>query len=255
MAESLPASSPIEPEATPPPSGTLPKAEYTIEEERCKRNEPDCLPEPYNGREDMIVGTFTGTPYKYDAKRKRYPLPNATESEGNCEHDGDCIASSGCVECVSRFRVPPSRPCRALYRGQFDGALCGCVEQRCRWFSQRLTERIVTTTENLEVRLGGAPATDTKLLRDAAKFFEVDLANCYYPRKGLLPARHRFVMNVGKYGEADTNVSGSDRSVRKCVSDTFYDMTTDLSWISDDVLKQGEIRFSGVIVVKMAWVP
>jgi len=250
-----PPSASAEPEATSPPSAIEPKAEYTIEEERCKRNEPDCLPEPYNGREDMIVGTLGGIPYKYKAGSKRYPLPYATESEGECEHDGDCIARLSCVECTSRFRVPPQRQCPALYLGQFDGALCGCVEKRCRWFTQRLTERVVSSTENLEVRLAGAPLTDKKFFSEAAKFFDVDLADCYYRHKGLLPARHSFVMNVGKYGETEIVVSGAPPAVRKCVSDTFDALTKDLNWISDNVLEHGEIRFSGVTVVKMTWVP
>jgi hypothetical protein len=138
---------------------------------------------------------------------------------------------------------------------EFDGTFCGCVEKRCRWFTQRLTKRIVSSTKNLEVKLGGRPATDTKLLSEAAELFDLDLVNCYYPRKSLLPARHRFVMTVGEYGEAETTVSGAHPSVRKCVSDAFNDMTRVPGWISDDFLKHDEIRFSGVIVVNMAWVP
>jgi hypothetical protein len=81
-----------------------------------------------------------------------------------------------------------------------------------------------------------------------------DLANCYYPRKHLLPARHRFVVSVGKYGVAETSVSGSHPSVQKCAFDAIA-MDAAPSWISDDLLTHGEIRFTGVIEAKMAWVP
>jgi hypothetical protein len=243
------------PASTPSPSADVPKPEYTVEEPRCAPNEADCLPEPYNGGEDMIVGTVTGAPYKYNAHAKRYPQSEGREDEGGCDHDGDCFARPGCLECVSRFRFPPSRSCLALYLEKMDGSFCGCVEKRCRWFTQRLTQRIVTSTKNLEVRLGGAPTSDAQLLSEAAELFDMNLVNCYYPRKHLLPARHRFVMTVGKYGEAETNILGVHRSVRKCVSDAFNDMTQTPSWISDDFLKHGEIRFTGVVEVKMGWVP
>ncbi len=101
----------------------------------------------------MIVGRVTGAPYRYKASRKRYPMREGTESEGVCEHDGDCSFRL-CVECASRFRVPPSYPCPLPYLGEFDGAFCGCVENRCRWFTQRLTERVVSSTKDLEVRIG-----------------------------------------------------------------------------------------------------
>lgn len=253
-AGSSPTPSAVQPEPTPSQSAVVPQEPYTIEERRCKPNDADCLPEPYNGAEDMIVGTLTGAPYKYRASRKRYPMSEGTESEGTCEHDGDCIARSNCVECLSRFRVPPSRPCPATYLGEFDGAFCGCVEKRCRWFTQRLTQRIVSSTRDLEMRVGGALVTDKDLSSQAAELFDRDLANCYYPRKSLLPARHRFVVTVGKYGVAETTVSGSHPSVRKCAFDAIA-MDVAPSWISDDLLARGEIRFSGVIEAKLAWVP
>jgi hypothetical protein len=202
----------------------------------------------------MIVGTLTGAPYKYRASDKRYPMREGTEGEGTCEHDGDCIARRMCVECVSRFRVPPSRPCPAVYLEEYDGAFCGCVEKRCRWFTQRLTQRVVSSPKDLEMRVGGALVTDTNLLSQAAEFFDRDLANCYDSRKSLLPARHRFAVSVGKYGFAETTVSGSHPSVRKCVADAI-NVDVAPSWISDDLLAHGEIRLSGVIEAKMAWVP
>ena len=202
----------------------------------------------------MIVGTVTGAPYKYRASHKRYPMREGTEGEGTCEHDGDCIARRICVECLSRFRVPQPRPCPAIYLGEFDGAFCGCVEKRCRWFTQRLTQRVVSSTKDLEMRIGGALVTDANLLSQAAAFFDRDLANCYYPRKSLLPARHRFVVSIGKYGVAETTVSGSHPSVRKCAFDAIA-VDAAPSWISDDLLTHGEIRFSGVIEAKLAWVP
>lgn len=248
-------SSAAEPAGTPSPSAVAPKEAHTIEEERCSASSADCLPEPYNRRADMVVGTLTGAPYSYDAARKRYPLPDRTTAEGGCEHDGDCLARATCVACVSRFRVPPPRQCSPLYRQEFDGAFCGCVEKRCQWFTQRLTQRVITSTQSLQVQLGGAPATDAKLLSEAARLFDLDLANCYYPRKNLLPARHRFVMTVGKYGEAEATVSGSHPSVRKCVSDVFHDMTQEPNWIPGHFLGQGELRFTGVITVELAWAP
>jgi len=138
--------------------------------------------------------------------------------------------------------------------GQYDGAFCGCVEKRCRWFTQRLTQRVVSNTKGIEIRVGGALATDTKLLSQAAEFFDRDLADCYDSRKNLLPARHRFVVSVGKYGMAETTVSGSHPSVRKCVSDAIA-VDAAPSWISDELITRGEIRLSGVVEVKMAWVP
>lgn len=253
-AGSSPAPSAVQPQSTPSQSAVVPKEQHTIEEKRCNPNEADCLPQPYNGAEDMIVGTVTGAPYKYRASNKRYPMREGTEGEGTCEDDGDCIGHSTCVECVSRFRVPPSRQCTLSYLGEFDGAFCGCVEERCRWFTQRLTQRVVSSTKDLEMRVGGALVTDTNLLSQAAQFFDRDLANCYYPRKSLLPARHRFVVSVGKYGVAETTVSGSHPSVRKCAFDAIA-VDAAPSWISDDLLTHGDIRFSGVIEVKIAWVP
>lgn len=202
----------------------------------------------------MIVGTVTGAPYKYRASRKRYPMREGTEGEAACEHDGDCMAYRTCAECVSRFRVPPSRQCPALYLGAYDGAFCGCVEKRCRWFTQRLTQRVVTSTKDLELRVAGALVTDTKLLSEAAELFDGDLADCYDSRRSLLPARHRFVVSVGRYGMAETTVSGSHPSVRQCVTDALA-VDAAPSWISDELLTQGEIRISGVIEAKMAWVP
>jgi hypothetical protein len=251
---SAPVPSVVAPVALPSPSAVVPSEGHTVEEERCPPN-ADCLPEPYNGSEDMVVGTVAGNPYKYRASGKRYPLRDRTQSEGACEHDGDCIARPMCSECLSRFRMPPSRQCPAVYKEELDGALCGCVETRCRWFTQRLQRRVVTSTESLEVRIGGAPATDARLLSQATELFELDLANCYVPRVALLPARHRFVVTVDEDGTAETTVSGAHPSVRKCVSDAFQDMTQVPRWISDDFLEHADVRFAGVLVVKMAWVP
>jgi hypothetical protein len=57
-----------------PSAAIVPKEQYTIEEKRCNPNDADCLPEPYNLSEDMIVGTVTGPPYKYRASNKRHPM-------------------------------------------------------------------------------------------------------------------------------------------------------------------------------------
>lgn len=251
---SAPVPSAVQPQPAPSQSAVVTEEQYTVEEKRCNPSDADCLPEPYNGSEDMIVGTVTGAPYKYKASKKRYPMREVAEDAGTCEHDGDCLARPGCLECLSRFRVPPVRQCPAVYLGEFDGAFCGCVEKRCRWFTQRLTQRVVTSTKDLEMRVGGALTTDPNLLSNAADHFDLDLANCYYPRKTLLPARHKIVVIVGKYGIAETTVSGSHPSVRKCTFDAIA-MDAAPSWITDDLLAQGEVRFSGVIEVKMAWVP
>jgi hypothetical protein len=78
---SAPVPSVVAPVALPSPSAVVPSEELTVEEERCPPN-ADCLPEPYNGSEDMVVGTVAGAPYKYRASRKRYPLRGRTQSEG-----------------------------------------------------------------------------------------------------------------------------------------------------------------------------
>jgi hypothetical protein len=211
---------------------------------------------PYNGAEDMVVDTLSGSPYRYRANAKRYPLdPDEEPLAGSCEHDGDCSFGPACSACVSRHRVPPPRKCALPYQSEFDGAFCGCVEKRCSWFTQRLRQRVVSRTKDLSVTLSEEPATDPALLREAAELFELDLAECYAPRANLLPASHRFVMTVRKYGHAQTEVSGAHPSAKKCVADAFYAMTHVPNWISSDFLKHGEIRFSGVIEVQMAWVP
>jgi len=63
------------------------------------------------------------------------------------------------------------------------------------------------------------------------------------------------VVTVDQDGIAETTVSGAHPSVRKCVSDAFQDMTRVPHWISDDFLEHADVRFAGVLVVKMAWVP
>lgn len=246
----------VAPPTTSSPATTTQSDRYTIEPRRCAPDDPECLPEPYNGSEDMVVDTLSGSPYRYRASAKRYPLGESEDrSEGSCEHDGDCLAGPACGTCVSRLRVPPPRPCALTYQGEFDGAFCGCVEKRCSWFTQRLKRRVVSTTTNLKVELAGKPTSDAALLKEAAELFELELDDCYVPRQSLLPATHRFVVTVGKYGHAETDVSGAHPSVHKCVFDTFRNMTQVPNWISNEFLRHGTARFTGVIDVRLAWVP
>src|SRR4051812_46824367 len=55
-AGSSPTALAVQPEPTPSQSPVVPKEQYTIEEKRCNPNDANCLPEPYEGGEDMIVG-------------------------------------------------------------------------------------------------------------------------------------------------------------------------------------------------------
>jgi hypothetical protein len=204
----------------------------------------------------MVVDTLGGSPYRYRASAKRYPLGDNDEPlVGSCEHDADCLARPACSECVSRLRVPVGRRCLPTYHGELDGAFCGCVEKRCRWFTQRLKQRIVSTTKDLTVTLAGGPAKDQALLKEAGELFELDLADCYAPRSGLLPALHRFAVIVNKHGHAEIDLTGAHPSVKKCVSDAFDSITHSPSWISNAFLVQAPIRFSGSIDVRTAWVP
>jgi hypothetical protein len=129
------------------------------------------------------------------------------------------------------------------------------VEKRCLWFTQRLKQRIVSTTKDLTVTLAGGPVTDQALLKEAKELFELDLVDCYAPRSGLLPAMHRFAVTVNKHGHAEIDLSGAHPSVKKCVSDAFDSITHSPSWISNDFLSHAPIRFSGSIEVRTAWVP
>ena len=227
-----------------------------IEPARCLPSEPDCGPEPYNGSEDLVVDTLSGSPYRYRAGAKRHAFEQSDEPlEGGCEHDGDCYARQVCGECVSRLRVPLGRMCALGYQSELDGAFCGCVEARCRWFTQRRKQRAVSSTKDLTIARPAGPLTDPALLDDARQVFELDLAECYRTRPHLLPATHRFTTAVSKHGRAKTDATGFHPSVKKCVSDAFDSMTQTPGWLPSAFLAYGELRFSGVIEVRMAWVP
>jgi len=151
--------------------------------------------------------------------------------------------------------MPNARPCLPVYNTKLDAAFCGCVKKRCRWFKQRLRPTIVSTLHDVAIQIAGEVTADEKLLNEAAELFDVEVSYCYERHKDLLPARLRFVVDVGKYGEAETTVSGAAASVRKCVQDAFSDVSETGNWISEDFLKHREVRFSGVVQVQMAWKP
>ncbi|HEY8946104.1 MAG TPA: hypothetical protein VIM73_17670, partial [Polyangiaceae bacterium] len=216
---------------------------YTVYPPRCTPPDPSCVPE-------LIV---PGPSNVYRSSAKRYPLSEDASEGGSCEHDGDCYRE--CGDCTSRFRMQPSRRCLPLGVVRDNAVFCGCIERNCRNFAQQLRARIVTTLRDIEVQLAGVITSDPKLMDEASELFEVDLAHCYERERPLLPARDRFVVQVGKYGESDVTLTGEPTRARKCVRDALTELTRLPNWISEDFVKHRAVRFAGVLETRIQWVP
>jgi hypothetical protein len=237
------------------------KPAFTVEQPRCQRDDPRCYPQTHAGGDyldDLEESTVADRPYPYRPHGKRYALsaePQADELA--CEHDGECLVA-GCRDCVSHLRVPAPRPCALRASSEDIGTFCGCVQEQCRWFKQRLTQRVVARKENVVVRLGGTSTRDPKWLAGAEELLGVEelLVQCYDPRRHLLPARHTFEVSLSnKYGSLDTRLTGVHRSIRKCVTDVFHSLELAPNWMGEHYSVHGDVRFAGAVYVQMAWLP
>jgi hypothetical protein len=85
-----------------------------------------CNPEPYR---DAI--------YRPEGERHvvdvDYPQL-VSLSQGACNSDGECL-QGGCGNDCEAYTVPPHAGTCQAYTVLYE-AFCGCVEQRCTWFTQ-----------------------------------------------------------------------------------------------------------------------
>lgn len=222
---------------------------FTVEPARCSRGDRSCLPVPYSVDVDAT---------KYRPNAKRYPLDeSASDSpEASCEHDGDCLRAS-CDDCVSRWQVPAGRTC-VLRLSQRSPSYCGCVENRCHWFTQTLSPRTISSIEGLKLQLSGKAVADGKVLERTADVLmqQLDLAPCYLRFKELLPVRHAFVVTtLGRYGVTEARVSGAIPRLKRCIDDAFAKLLFSPSEISESFSNSEELRVSGVAKVHVALRP
>jgi hypothetical protein len=243
------------------PRETAPEPVFTVAQPRCQPSDAKCLPQRSAGHdledEEELEPTM-GRPTPYRARGKRYPLGDSAGSgELACEHDGECLIAS-CRDCVSHRRVPPRHPCPAVWSSEYEGTFCGCVEQQCRWFKQSLTQRVVARKQDVVVRVNGDRTRDAKWLRETEEFLGVEwqLENCYDSRRHLLPARHRFELALSdKYGSLEVKLTGVHPSVRKCVADAYDSIGLAPMWMCEQYAEHRDVRFSGSVQVRMAWLP
>jgi hypothetical protein len=135
---------------------------------------------------------------------------------------------------------------------------CGCVEERCRWFTQRLTRTRISLIDDVAVRFSGEAVTDEKVVAAITAVLneQLDVLPCYLRFEKLLPVRHRFVVtSVGKYGSTEASVSGAVPRLQRCVDDAFAKLFFAPADVSDTFVNTKQLQVSGVLTVKMAWKP
>jgi hypothetical protein len=133
---------------------------------------------------------------------------------------------------------------------------CGCVDNRCRWFTQTLQLQTIETVENLTVHCSGKAVMDEPVVSRAAELLkqQLDLRPCYLNFKELLPARHRFVVTtLGQYGATDARVFGAVPRLQRCVDEAFAKLLFAPSEISERFANTEEVRISGVAKVEMGY--
>ncbi len=99
---------------------------YSIEP-RCLASDPRCGPEPPRG----YVGC-----YRPSAKRTVVLEVESKQMKAGCHHDGECRIV-GCGNACAHYRASEVETNCLGYRQLDEGdALCGCVDNRCAFFTQ-----------------------------------------------------------------------------------------------------------------------
>jgi hypothetical protein len=93
---------------------------------RCAAGDPACEPVPYDAA--CVERT------DYDPKGKR-TLVSARPGRGPCTHDGECVVGGCGNECVPSSEVGGEGTCES--RLGWENVYCGCLEQKCVWFTTR----------------------------------------------------------------------------------------------------------------------
>ena len=93
---------------------------------RCAAGDPACGPVPYEAA--CVERT------DYDPKGKR-TLVSARPGRGPCTHDGECVVAGCGNECLPSSEVGGSGTCEG--RIGWENVYCGCLEQKCVWFTTR----------------------------------------------------------------------------------------------------------------------
>jgi hypothetical protein len=97
------------------------------DEPRCLASDPNCGPEPPRG--------FSGC-YRSDAKRTVVLEVEMKPLKSGCRHDGDCRIV-GCGNSCAHYRaLEIVTDCLAYRELEKGDALCGCVDNRCAFFTQ-----------------------------------------------------------------------------------------------------------------------
>ena len=101
---------------------------------RCEASDPSCGPDPN--------GLYEGC---YDPSGGRTPAwEEALAQPPNCKHDGECI-DTGCGKTCSHYRALHEKSlrwpeevstCELPEEFARNDLLCGCVENRCMFFTQ-----------------------------------------------------------------------------------------------------------------------
>lgn len=154
---------------------------------RCEPSDAGCGPLPYwdpnLSREAKAAGQVTPP---YVAHLPRYPVDVSKEglALGQCKHDGDCIELGCGNHCAAWYLTPFAASCPAF--GMLSDAHCGCVAQRCSWFTQVPEAHFTVTMGSPQ---GGSPGFRTAQLqhRFPLDWIKQQFRACYRGELDRLP--------------------------------------------------------------------
>ena len=91
-----------------------------LTEPRCRAEDPNCGPIPYQERAPGPV------------PESRTPVPSGPAENEPCAHDGECVTDGCGNACTHWTSAGLAGTCPLL--GELVGAFCGCAQDRCQWF-------------------------------------------------------------------------------------------------------------------------
>lgn len=222
---------------------------------RCGPSDRNCLPMPYNGHPELVVGPPESR-YRPGAKRNLVPGYGALPGTNLCSHDGECLVVEGWDRCI-RWDTNQVLVGGYAIPDVMSAAYCGCVEGQCQWFTQ--TRRVVQVKLR-SVKLKGWPARlpiDRRdLERDAISSFHEDVRLCFAEDVGALPRRISVNLFLKRNRDEQTGtIHGAPAQVASCIKYQFPYTSFSLEGVTDAELEASPVSVEAIFDVSAAIVP
>lgn len=163
----------------------------------------------------------------YDPKQPRRPslkaLGLSAGQEGAaCTHDGDCVRGGCGNHCVPWSQPRFTATCEV--RAEIWDHYCGCLEQRCQWFTQPLayvkwqaSQVVITQRPQADQAVEPWPVPYALEADRGLNLGSNQLTECLLQSATDLPQQLHFVLEVDALGAVlNAKVTGKASAVRQC---------------------------------------